>query len=97
MAASVLIYSIGYLSLRQPQIFQPAIKNPEEEPAPAAEVKTTKGTSYQKSGLADKEVENHLKNLINMMETDKPYLNSELTWETWPKHYLFRLTIYRKY
>jgi AraC-like DNA-binding protein len=78
MAASVLIYSIGYLSLRQPQIFQPEIQYKREEPAPQAKVKT-EGTSYQKSGLTDKEAENHLKNLLNVMETDKPYLNSELT------------------
>lgn len=79
LAASVLIYSIGYLSLRQPQIFQPAVKKPEKEPVPAAEVKTAEETSYRKSGLTDKEAENHLKNLRNIMENDKPYLNSELT------------------
>lgn len=79
MAASVVIYSIGYLSLRQPQIFQPAIQKQGEEPVPAAKIKTAEGTSYQKSGLSDKEAENHLKNLLNVMETDKPYLNSELT------------------
>ncbi|MEJ2615337.1 MAG: helix-turn-helix domain-containing protein [Ignavibacteriaceae bacterium] len=79
LAASVLIYSIGYFSLRQPQIFQRAVMEPEIEPAPAAEVKTAEETSYRKSGLTDKEAENHLKNLLSVMETDKPYLNSELT------------------
>lgn len=79
MAASLLIYSIGYLSLRQPQIFQPAIQKQEKEPEPTAKIKAVIGTSYRKSGLTDKEAENHLQNLLNVMNNDKPYLNSELT------------------
>lgn len=78
-AASVLIYSIGYLSLRQPQIFQPSIQKPERESDPSAKIKVATGTSYRKSGLTNKEAENHLKNLLSVMETNKPYLNSELT------------------
>jgi len=78
MTASVLIYSIGYLSLRQPEIFQ-VIQKSEAEPAPESKTKTSEETSYKKSGLTDLEAQNHLKNLLQIMETDKPYLNSDLT------------------
>ncbi len=79
MTASVLIYSIGYLSLRQPQIFEPVIQKSETEPAQESTTKTGEGTSYKKSGLTDEEAQNHLKNLLQMMDTDKAYLNSDLT------------------
>lgn len=86
MAASVLIYSIGYLSLRQPQIFEQKIKSDAKEisvlsPTQASTplIKTGDGTSYQKSGLTDIEAQNYLKNLLQIMETEKPYLNSDLT------------------
>jgi AraC-like DNA-binding protein len=78
-AASILIYSIGYLSLRQPQIFERAIHKPEEETASDSKLNISERISYQKSGLTDEEAQSHLKNLLGMMETDKPYLNSELT------------------
>ena len=78
-AASILIYSIGYLSLRQPQIFERVIQKSEAEPIPESGIKSGERTSYQKSGLTDLEAQNHLKNLLQLMEKDKPYLNSELT------------------
>ncbi len=79
MAASIVIYSIGYLSLQQPQIFQPAVHIDEtqvvtEVKQPAGEIK-----SYQKSGLSESEAQDHLKKLLELMQTGKPYLNSELT------------------
>lgn len=79
MGASILIYSIGYLSLRQPQIFDPMMQKSEPEPEEKSGIKTGESTSYQKSGLAEAEAQNYLKNLLQMMETDKPYLNSDLT------------------
>ncbi|HSP87474.1 MAG TPA: hypothetical protein VLN45_05035 [Ignavibacteriaceae bacterium] len=78
MAASVLIYSIGYLSLRQPQIFQ-KVPVKEDEKFTANLKKIPEEKSYRRSGLTDEDAENHLKNLLGEMETGKPYLNSELT------------------
>lgn len=78
-AASILIYSIGYLSLRQPQILEPIIPSRDSELAPAEEKTISGRTSYQKSGLTETEAKSHLKKLLLMMETEKPYLNSELT------------------
>lgn len=76
-AASVLIYSIGYFSLKQPQIFESLLFPPETD----SKSKTTKDqrASYNKSGLTDEIAKNHLNKLIKLMETEKPFLNSELT------------------
>lgn len=79
IAISVLIYSIGYLSLRQPQIFEPVIQKSVSDKAPVPESKNEESVSYQKSGLTDTEAENYTKRLLQIMETDKPYLNSDLT------------------
>jgi AraC-like DNA-binding protein len=79
MSASILIYSIGYLSLRQPQIFNQASQKSEVEPTAISKIKKGERTSYQKSGLTEIEAHNHLKNLLQVMDTDKPYLNSDLT------------------
>ncbi len=74
LAASILIYSIGYLSLHQPQVFGQAVPAYEAVNAPAQPAEA----SYQKSGLTDKEAGNYLDTLLHIMETDKLYLNSEL-------------------
>jgi AraC-like DNA-binding protein len=79
LAASIVIYSIGYLSLRQPQIFSPGTQKSDTVPVISPEEQTRESTSYKKSGLTDEEALNYQKNIIQMMETDKPYLNNELT------------------
>lgn len=79
MSASVLIYSIGYLSLRQPQIFDQVNHKSEENPEQEKKSESVETASYQKSGLTDTEAKNHLANLLRIMETDKPYLNCDLT------------------
>ena len=78
-AASILIYSIGYLSLRQPLIFEPSGQKTDAESGLNSKTKIEERISYQKSGLTNTEAESYLNNLLHMMETEKPYLNSELT------------------
>jgi AraC-like DNA-binding protein len=78
-AASILIYSIGYISLRQPQIFGLPIQKPDVEPVPVSKEAMEERMSYQKSGLTDIEAQSYLTNLLQMMITDRPYLNSDLT------------------
>lgn len=79
MAASVLIYSIGYLSLLQPQIFGAVNQIPEEKADDKLKLHSDEGISYQRSGLSDNDAQSYLKKLEQVMERDKPYLNSELT------------------
>jgi len=69
-AMSVLIYSIGYLGLRQPEIFM--------KPADySAENLSTE--KYKKSGLDDSAAEEIKIKLLGLIEKEKPYLDSELT------------------
>lgn len=79
LGASILIYSIGYLSLRQPQIFDPAAQKPETVPLINTGMPASESASYRKSGLTDDEAQNYQKNLLRVMENDKPYLNNDLT------------------
>jgi AraC-like DNA-binding protein len=67
---SVLIYSMGYLGLSQPEIFlQPAEETPDE----------TEKIKYKKSGLDDSSSEEIKNNLLDIMNKKKPYLDSDLT------------------
>lgn len=78
LAASILIYSIGYFGLRQPQIFNPAVRKSVTVPEENIEEQSISGTSYKKSGLTEQEAANYQTTLLEMMEKDKPYLNNEL-------------------
>lgn len=67
---SVLIYSMGYFGLSQPEIFlQPAGEISDE----AEKIK------YKKSGLDDSSSEKIKNNLLDLMNKKKPYLDSDLT------------------
>lgn len=79
LAASVLIYSIGYLSLRQPQIFEKGMLKSNQESKEDSKIKVDEVASYQKSGLTESEAQNQMKILLSIMNTDKPYLKSDLT------------------
>ncbi|HEX8161095.1 MAG TPA: helix-turn-helix domain-containing protein [Pyrinomonadaceae bacterium] len=67
LGASVFIYAIGYLSFRNPN----ALARPEGGPAPAKK--------YERSTLTPEAAERYLKRLLQLMEAEKPYRDSELT------------------
>lgn len=67
---SILIYSIGYIGLNQPEVFlQPEENGPDE----------TKNEKYKKSGLDETTAEEIKNKLLILMDQDKPYLDCELT------------------
>ena len=70
VAISILIYSIGYMGLKQPEIFMKPvdIQTPEKQ--------TQK---YKKSGLDDAMAEEIKTKLIALIENEKPYCDSDLT------------------
>lgn len=71
---SLLIYTIGYMGLSQPEVFRQSREtSPEEE---TAEDVTGR---YAKSGLSDASANEILGGLQRLMETDKPYLHGDLT------------------
>jgi AraC-like DNA-binding protein len=70
ISLSILIYSIGYKGLRQPEIFL----NPSADTSEP--VQTEK---YKRSGLSDKFADEIGKKLKGFMVSEKPYLDNDLT------------------
>ncbi len=74
---SAFIYTIGYLGLKQPEIFaRPALGADGGEGA----------EKYQKSGLSDKDAESLKQRLLECMKKEKPYLNDDLTLQKLATH-----------
>ena len=84
LAMAVMVYGIGYMGLRQPEVFRyetaempipqapAASPQPGDEPAPAT-------NRYERSGLGDDEAAQLEKSLRAVMARDAPWKNSELT------------------
>jgi len=78
LAMALLVYSIGYMGLRQPEVFRyetaefPVPKQePPEEEAPASR--------YERSGLSDVEAKQLKAALLAIMDAEQPWKDSELT------------------
>lgn len=78
LAVAVLVYAIGYRGLRQPEVCEFASSDlvPAAAEATAAEAEPPR---YERSGLSDWEVASLKKKLLATMETERPWVNSELT------------------
>jgi hypothetical protein len=73
LGIAVLVYLIGYLGLRQPEIFRyETAEYPVPVPVPAS-------PRYERSGLTDREAERLKNALTAVMEKDRPWQDSELT------------------
>jgi YesN/AraC family two-component response regulator len=70
-AMALLVYGIGYLGLRQPEILRYETAEPR-----AVENATPR---YERSGLSDREAEQLGKSLVHFMEHAQPWKDSELT------------------
>jgi AraC-like DNA-binding protein len=67
LVGSFMVYGLGYMRLRQAD--SPAWAGEQPPPAP----------KYVKSTLTPERSERHLKKLLHVMETEKPYTDGELT------------------
>jgi AraC-like DNA-binding protein len=74
LAIAIMIYAIGYMGLRQPEVFHyetaelpipPTVEHPAER--------------YERSGLDNREAEELRVALVALMETEQPWKDSELT------------------
>lgn len=88
LAIALLVYGIGYMALRQPEIFRfetaeyPVVAAPPADPPPAPEpVAETEsaGSRYERSGLSEREATALKTALLRTMDRDRPWQNSELT------------------
>jgi AraC-like DNA-binding protein len=87
LAMAVLVYAIGYMGLRQPEVFNyetaeypvPKGLTGVVPPSPPNEVKEQEESRYLRSGLDDLEAARLKGRLLAVMETEKPWRDSELT------------------
>jgi AraC-like DNA-binding protein len=91
LAVSVFVYAVGYLGLKQPEIFQQPIlrDDPTREALVPASAEATQagaqegvpgeGAGYEKSGLTPAQAEAGMLQLLRVMEEKKPYRKSFLT------------------
>lgn len=70
----IAVFSMAYsfYGIKQPVIFGEVVRHDQSNGKKETE-------KYTKSGLKDAQAENHLKKLLDYMDTKKPYLNNDLT------------------
>jgi AraC-like DNA-binding protein len=85
LAMALLVYCIGYMGLRQPEVFRyetaefPVVKQPElAAPSPPPEQETP-ASRYERSGLSDLEAHQLKAALLSIMDAETPWKDSELT------------------
>jgi AraC-like DNA-binding protein len=90
LAIAVMVYAIGYMGLRQPEIFR---YETAEHPVPAGAVPAaasateatdatgspSTGPRYERSGLSDRQAARLRDLLIEVMEKERPWRNPDLT------------------
>ena len=72
LGATVFVYGLAFLALRGPQA-------PEPEPAPGAGDATEPACKYERSALTPERADAFLKRLLELMKSEKPYTDGELT------------------
>jgi AraC-like DNA-binding protein len=86
-AIALLVYAIGYMGLRQPEIFRydgPAAPTPSESDPPSATLTDRANADapsgrYERSGLRDAEAVALKESLIALMAREHPYRDPDLT------------------
>jgi AraC-like DNA-binding protein len=83
LGASALIYSLGYLGLRRPEVLTGDLDRATSHGATDAQVESADESlpakKYEKSTLTPERAERYLRRLLAHMETEKPYVDGELT------------------
>jgi AraC-like DNA-binding protein len=83
LAIAILVYSIGYAGLRQPEIFRyetsDAVPAPVKPAAAAPATPTPEPQKYERSGLDDAEAVRLRDRLLRVMDAKRPWADSELT------------------
>lgn len=78
---TIFTFVFSYFGIKQPVIFGDTIKNKTygtNETKPVY-TRNTSSEKYKRSGLKDKDAERYFKDLLRIMDTEKPYLNEKLS------------------
>jgi AraC-like DNA-binding protein len=86
LAMAVLVYAIGYMGLRQPEVFRyetaeypvPKSLSNVQPPAPTPD-EPEPASRYERSGLSDLEAHRLKTSLLAIMDSERPWRDSELT------------------
>jgi AraC-like DNA-binding protein len=77
------VYTIGYLGLRQPEVFAGTGGDGDRDTGGVADEASaageTGGPRYERSGVDPERARRHLDALIALMETERPYRDGDLT------------------
>ena len=87
LAMAALVYAIGYMGLRQPEVFRyetaeypiPTLASVATPSPPLPDESVTPEPRYERSGLGDAEAQQLKTRLIAVMDTKRPWQDSELT------------------
>lgn len=90
LAMAVLVYAIGYMGLRQPEVFRYETAEyqvpkellagaPLSPPPTLPDESDAEGSRYERSGLGDAEAARLKASLITLMDAKRPWRDSELT------------------
>lgn len=88
LCTALYVYAIGYLGLRQPEVFEERPGEPALEPAPAPaetsddtrqETPDPNKPRYAKSGMDPVAAREYTEALLHLMDTGKPYRKGNLT------------------
>jgi len=78
LGIAITVYGIGYMGLRQPEVFNFVTAEFPVVPA-APSPPAGQRARYERSGLGDEEAESLRAELLSVMERERPYRNPELT------------------
>ena len=79
VAVALLVYAIGYMGLRQPEIYRYDSLGNVDAPSSAAQSPATVDPRYEQSGLGSAEAAKLKSKLLAFMNRECPYRNPELT------------------
>lgn len=77
---AIAVYAMGYLGLSKTEIFaNPEIAASMRDLAQSKDETPEAGRRYEKSGLSPEKAKDYLTRLLDLMRTEKPYTNPDLT------------------
>src|SRR5688572_30004889 len=81
LAMALMVYAIGYMGLRQPEVFRYETAEYPVPPMPPmpSRAEVAPAPRYERSGLSDAESVRLESDLLAVMERERPWANSELT------------------